>query len=420
MKVLWVTNSILPELAQAMNMKPKPFEGWLIQLADRLIEKNIKLYIATAQKNMGTMVHKTTKAEYFLLETKKGKGVYDPSLESQWVDVITNVEPDAVHIQGSEHAHGLALVKKFPTLNYVLSIQGLISAYAWYYRAGLTSKEIRKNLTFRNLWKRDSIFDEERSFHDRGKKIEKEYFKRIGHFIGRTEWDKTRSYYLNTKGRYHFCNEILRENFYGSTTWDIKTKKDYSIFLSQGNYPIKGLHQAIKAVALLKKDFPTIKLRFAGSNILLENQGIKGRLKLKGYGKYLRKLIQELQVADHIEYLGVLNQEEMLQSYLDSHVFVCPSSIENSPNSLAEAQILGVPCVASYVGGIPEMVVPGSTGLLYRFEEVEQLAQHLRRIFNDDNLAGILSENGRAEALKRHDREEITKNTIGIYTEISS
>ena len=54
-----------------------------------------------------------------------------------------------------------------------------------------------------------------------------------------------------------------------------------------------------------------------------------------------------------------------------------PSSIENSPNSLGEAQLLGVPCIASDVGGVTDMIPNKECGIIYRFEEVELLAKHI-------------------------------------------
>src|SRR5690606_18797557 len=107
--------------------------------------------------------------------------------------------------------------------------------------------------------------------------------------------------------------------------------------------------------------------------------------------------------------------EEMVKEYLNCHVFICPSSIENSPNSLGEAQLLGVPCIASYVGGVPDMVEQEKTGLLYRFEEVEMLAQSIKRIFTDDSLAQKLSENGMVAASKRHDRHANMNQLLKIY-----
>ena len=96
-------------------------------------------------------------------------------------------------------------------------------------------------------------------------------------------------------------------------------------------------------------------------------------------------------------------------------MFICPSSIENSPNSLGEAQLLGVPTIASYVGGVPDMINHGKTGLLYRFEEIEMLAECIRRIFTDTTLAMNLSENGIKAAKKRHHQKENLNRMIEIY-----
>ena len=55
----------------------------------------------------------------------------------------------------------------------------------------------------------------------------------------------------------------------------------------------------------------------------------------------------------------------MRQAYLEADVFLLPSQSENSPNSLGEAMLLGLPCVASNAGGIPDMLADGQEGLLY-------------------------------------------------------
>jgi glycosyltransferase involved in cell wall biosynthesis len=94
---------------------------------------------------------------------------------------------------------------------------------------------------------------------------------------------------------------------------------------------------------------------------------------------------------------------------------VCPSAIENSPNSVGEAQILGVPCLASYVGGTADMMEHGENGLLHRFEEVEMLASNICRIFADDELALKISENARVCAAKRHDGARNASDLYQIY-----
>ena len=222
---------------------------------------------------------------------------------------------------------------------------------------------------------------------------------------------------LNQKVNYHFCNESLRDLFYTAEKWDIKNKSDYTIFLSQANLPFKGLHQVLKAVSRLKSEYRGIKIRIAGSSIIMYSS-ILDKIKLSGYGSYIRNLIKKLNLNEHVQFIGTLTEEQMVEEYKNAHLFICPSSIENSPNSLGEAQLLGVPVVASYVGGIPDMVTHGETGLLYRFEEVEMLAEHIRSIFNNDNLAHKLSSNVIMVAEERHNRLINLNKTLEIYQEI--
>jgi len=203
---------------------------------------------------------------------------------------------------------------------------------------------------------------------------EQEYIRRTQHVIGRTSWDYTHTKTINPSVNYHFCNETLRGSFYICPKWSIANKTDHTIFLSQASYPIKGLHQVLKAVALLKNDFPEIKVRVAGQNIT-QTTTLMNKIKLSGYGAYIKKLINQLNLHDQVQFTGSLTEDQMIAEYLNAHLFICPSSIENSPNSLGEAQLLGVPVIASYVGGVPDMVTHGETGLLYRFEEVEMLAE---------------------------------------------
>ena len=109
-------------------------------------------------------------------------------------------------------------------------------------------------------------------------------------------------------------------------------------------------------------------------------------VRFQGYHLYIRKLIKKLGLKNHVRFLGNLTETEMNQAFLDAHVYVMPSAIENSPNSLCEAKILGEPTVASYSGGIPILVEDGKTGYMYRYEEIEILAQTILRLFAQKTL----------------------------------
>jgi glycosyltransferase involved in cell wall biosynthesis len=190
-----------------------------------------------------------------------------------------------------------------------------------------------------------------------------------------------------------------------------------SIFLSQATYPIKGLHQVIQAVALLKKEFPDLTIRVAGQNIT-DTDGFWKKLKISGYGSYIRKLLKKYDLQKQINFTGILSEDEMVREYQNAHLFISPSSIENSSNSVGEAQLIGTPTIASYVGGIPDLIIHGKTGLLYQFEEVEMLAENIRIILTNNKLANHLSRNGIEAAAKRHNRQANLSQTIDIYKEV--
>ena len=80
--------------------------------------------------------------------------------------------------------------------------------------------------------------------------------------------------------------------------------------------------------------------------------------------------------------MGYLDGDAMVRELLRTHVFAITSYIENSANSLAEAMMVGMPCIASFVGGLPSMIHDNDTGLLYPVEDVPLLANKIRRIFH--------------------------------------
>ena len=420
MKILWITNPIFPELSRALGHSVPVIGGWMYGLANDLSKtKDISLSIATSRPNVKPQQLTIKGIEYILLNGQKVNTQYDSSLEVEWKKIIEKIKPDLVHIHGIEFAHGLALMKTCPNLNYVISIQGLVSIISKYYVAGMSRKELRKNITLYDILKKSSILQEKRKFEIRGQKIEKEYLDQAKHIIGRTQWDRDHVKTINPYTSYHFCNESLRDEFYNSPKWQLHNKKDHSIFLSQASYPIKGLHQVLHAVYLLRNHYPNLQLRIAGDDIT-RTDSITDKLRLSGYGKYIKGLIKKYNLHSNIRFLGYLDSQAMAQEYLKSHIFICPSSIENSPNSLGEAQILGVPSIASYVGGVPDMINHGENGLLYRFEEIEMLAQLINELFTNNKLAIKLSEGGIKSALKRHDRTVNMQRTLDIYKNIIS
>jgi glycosyltransferase involved in cell wall biosynthesis len=89
------------------------------------------------------------------------------------------------------------------------------------------------------------------------------------------------------------------------------------IFLSQGGYPLKGMHMLLKAIALLKKEYQDIIVNVAGTDVT-KFSSIKDKIKISGYGKYLRKLIADLDLSANIRFSGHVNDTQMLKMYLQA------------------------------------------------------------------------------------------------------
>ena len=108
----------------------------------------------------------------------------------------------------------------------------------------------------------------------------------------------------------------------------------------------------------------------------------------------------------------------MKKEMLEANVFVSPSTIENSPNSVGEAMLLGVPVVSSGVGGVMDLLKHGVEGFVYQSDAPYMLAYYVGRIFDDINLAIRLGKAAHARANITHDYEKNLRELLEIYNEI--
>jgi glycosyltransferase involved in cell wall biosynthesis len=418
MRVLWLVNVILPEVSKILNEKPQPYGGWLINTSKELaIADDVELAIAFPNNKFSELtVINGDRITYFGFCLKNNKTYQLKKYESTFESVLHKFKPDIVHIFGTEYSYALAMANACQQvgIDHVVSIQGLVSEIGKHYYSNLPENVIHGN-TLRNFVKRDGLFKLKKQFIKKGK-FEIDLLKKTRYVIGRTTWDKACVTQINPNITYYRCNETLRDTFYDEQ-WSINECITHSIFLSQGHYPIKGLHYVIDALKIVKEKYPKTKLFIGGRNIF-NNNTLRDKLKLTYYGKYLLDKIKVSKLEDTVMFLGELDESEIAKMYKKSNVFVCSSSIENSPNSLGEAMILGVPCVASHVGGIPDLITHGVEGFLYQHNDSRMLAYHIMNIFSDDALALELSKNAKLRARITHDKETNLNDLKYIYKEL--
>lgn len=468
-KVLWICNIMLPVFAEALGEEGSNKEGWLAGLCDTIMEReeenNIELHVAYPVKTQGDYERLTVCGKkgklygYRFYEDVSHAEQYEPALEERLARVIATVKPDVIHCFGTEFAHGLAVARCCEHKErLVVGMQGVCQAIAKAYMADLP-EQVQNSVTFRDWLKKDSIRQQQQKFVLRGER-EKELLGLVGNVLGRTDFDRYYVQRSNANAHYFSVNETLRHCFYEGK-WEYDQCEPHTIFLSQGDYPLKGLHYMLLAAALLQKKYPDLKLRIAG-NSLVNYRTLKDKLKLSGYGRYLRGLMREHGLEDRVCFLGSLKAEEMKAEYLRCGLHVCCSSNENSPNSLGEAMLLGVPCVAADVGGIPSLFTDGEDGILYRGYKIDgddynntcsdckpekrhlchvdthslsgegkngkntelqqnanRLAQAVERMWEDKDKMLCYCENARKHARNTHDKEANYKKMMEIYARIA-
>lgn len=411
MKVLWIVSFTLPEAKYLLSgdmAQIKTTGGWIQGGADALKTcPGIDFVVASIDPSVKELtVLIGDRVTYYLVPCPKGSLKYDKRQETYWREIKERVNPDVIHIHGTEYAHSLAFLNACGPERVAVSLQGMKSAIWPYYNYGLGPCDLTLNLTPRDLIL-GTMRREQRQFRKSGK-MELDVIMKTCNVIGRTSWDKARTWAVNPSARYYFCGETLRSVFYDECHWSYDNCSKHSIFLSQAGYALKGLHQVLKAMPLVLRYYPDAKIRVSGWDITAAPW-----YRIHGYGKYIKRLIARYDLQSCVSFIGYLDAEEMKNEYLSSNVFICPSSIENSPNSLGEAQILGVPCIASYVGGVMDMMV-GNEDNLYRFEEVEMLAQKICAVFERGGAQVDMSETARC----RHDPGKNSQDLIEIYQDI--
>lgn len=421
MKVLWIVNDPLPEALSMLDGKTVESNStgsWVCALADAISSSatDVDLSIASPSGKVGklTVLHGSS-ITYYIFPEGEGKSRYDKGYEDFCMEIRNAVKPDAVHIHGTEYPVGLAYIKACGNNNLVVSLQGLVSQIQKEYFGGIDKLTVLRFISLRDLVRCDTLFRQRRNMTFRGE-IEAETIKSVKHVMGRTDWDRSISGEMNPDVVYHHCDEALRLPFY-TGRWSYDACRPHTIFVCQGYYPLKGFHEILEAMPLVLAAYPDARIRVAGGNPL-RGQNMKNRLLRNGYGRYLAHLIRKYGLNGRVSFIGECNAEALKKELLAANLFISSSSIENSSNAICEAQMLGVPVVASAVGGTPSLIQDSVTGTLYDFGDIHGLADSIVRAF--DNSPSFDGTHERNVAMVRHDRERIVSEIISLYEDIRS
>jgi glycosyltransferase involved in cell wall biosynthesis len=319
--------------------------------------------------------------------------------------IVKEWTPDVVHIHGTERFFGLLSARKLVAVPTVISIQGLMIPYAeWFHFFGNRSLfDVIKLHRFIEIPVMRGLLWNYHRFKKAAKR-EREILCENHHFMGRTLWDRAQLFSVNPEAKYFHVGEMIREPFWQSH-WAISQCQLQRILFMNPGHPRKGVETLFNAADILRQDYSDLEVAVAGT--------ISGR---GGYGRHvMREMIKR---KGYVRGLGALNAEQMAYELCRSHVFVSSSYIENSSNAVCEAQLVGVPVVSSFTGGLPSLVENRHTGIFFPPGDAPYLAATIKEIFENDGLAETLGQNAHKEASNRHDAKNIVKSLLSTYREV--
>jgi glycosyltransferase involved in cell wall biosynthesis len=286
---------------------------------------------------------------------------------------LQEIQPDVVHAHGTEGPYALAGAKSgYPC---VISMQGIVS-------------EIEKATP---------------SFRSRFVKgTEQAAVRSNRYFICRTEFDSSFVRSVNPQARIFFIHEAMNPVYFRNE-W--RPNDSCSILFVGQLLKRKGVEDLLQAVARVKEQLPKVRLQLVGAGS-------------DNYVRHLKELCAQLSIADNVEFLGFKSAEQIAKHHLANQLFVLPSENENSPNTLAEAMVSGLPVIATAVGGIPSMVQNGQTGRLVERNNPQLLATAMIELLTHADERKRLSENARRVARDRHRPETVAQQTMRAYREL--
>lgn len=405
MKILWITT----------------IYSWTYPLADAIADSHDLLIINPTLSKMIIEERKFALQQIIMTEHELTGCSMNQAIANKYLTAIRAFNPDIIHIHGTERNYG-QIQNYITNIPIVIGIQGILNGCVPFVNNYIRQDELRPHKTLKNIFLRGGVEAQRRMLMNRSQTYEMDIIKQGKAFFCRTNWDKAWITFNNPLATIINGEELLRSPFYENAgKWSLAKCQRHNIFMPSGFNPLKGFHLAIKALALLKKFYADVVLTVPGlPQHILSYGPIKSRILGEEYVNYCKGLIRENQLEHNIKLLPRLDADEMACEMIKANVFLSPTSIDNSPNAVGEATMIGTPVVATPVGGVPSMLKDEESCLFAPAGDEFIMAYQIKRIFDDDILATTLSKNAYQIAVRRHNITATTSQYINAYSEVIS
>ncbi|MHC4625758.1 MAG: glycosyltransferase family 4 protein [Planctomycetota bacterium] len=200
----------------------------------------------------------------------------------------------------------------------------------------------------------------------------------------------------------------LIENPVADSYFDIERSVDPGRILCCSRVkPLKNILGMIKAFAPIAREFPHSQLRISGAS----QAAYLGRC---------RERIERSGLKSRVHFLGNISVKDVQAELSKANCLVVPSFQENAPLSISEAMAAGVPVVAAKVGGIPQMIQDGRTGLLVDPHDTDSICQAVSKVLSDQKLAQSMAQRAKEVAEDRFRASRVCEKTLQAYRDILS
>lgn len=411
MKILWFTNT--PSNASA-EFGYNVFGGGWISSLETLVAQNESYELGICFFYNGNEFRKIKKGNvvYYGFPLSQGNAfrriinrhlarLHDND-DSFFDKVLDEFRPDLIHVFGTEMGYGRILMNRHARV--VFHLQGLVAPYAdVFFPPGLTPGRILARSSFSSILRGLTIVDDYRTFRKRADR-EIEIINYWKNFTGRTEWDKNYITLLNPHANYYHCDELLRKEFFeGEWTPPVTDAGDRKLVIATTINPnlYNGLDLVYNSMQLLGDH--DIEWNIFGVH---ENDELS---------RIVRKILGTGSGKVKLRFHGQVCARDLVTHLMKCHLFVHPSYIDNSPNSVCEAMLLGMPVVSSAVGGIRTLIRHNETGFLFNPYDRYDLAGTIADLAASYDKAVKAGAGARKEALIRHSPERIMSQLAAVY-----
>lgn len=385
-------------------------EKYYFELANLLKEKGHQIAFFSMQNDKNI---KTGEKEYFVEEIDLNTGsklkaldvIYSKENKKKMTEALEDFKPDIVHINNFQRQLSESIIEAIKEKNIPIVFTAHDLEAVCPNKTMLDENknicELCKNGNYVNCIKKKcikssllkSILGAVETKYYRNKKV---YTKKIDKIVTPSKFYKKQLIDYGVDE-----NKIIAmPNFLDIDKYNIETRDDgYALYFGRLSKE-KGILNLLEAFSYIENQ----KLYIAGDGPEKEK---------------IEKMIKDRHLENNVKLLGFLNEKEMQEAIANSKFVVLPSIwYDNCPYSILETLTIGKPVIGSDIGGIPELVKNKQNGLIFKHDDIRDLEEKMKLLFENNELVKEYSKNAKKIAQKEYSKEEYYNKMIKIYEDV--